>query len=203
MFRQLAKIMIVDALGKDKEILEALPYTQIHFDQPVIANALERAQMGKFHSENIFNLVSAQVPVDIAVEMADKNAPSDMRTTADILKRLHEIQSKVEENDEKREALEEKEKKAQIEQIQVQTEVAEKSAQAVTVPSGGTGKKGSGESEKGSIKGKSPAKEEQEKARSKNNEGGYSRLEQKQHEKARLGSTKRSEKLAKFENKSV
>ena len=30
-----------------------------------------------------------------------------------------------------------------------------------------------------------------------------SRLEQKQHEKARLGSTKRSEKLAKFENKSV
>jgi hypothetical protein len=203
MFRQLAKIMIVDALGKDKEILEALPYTQIHFDQPVIANALERAQMGKFHSENIFNLVSAQVPVDIAVEMADKNAPSDMRTTADILKRLHGIQSKVEKNDDKREALEEKEKKAQIEQIQVQTEVAEKSAQAVTVPSGGTPKKGSGESDKGSTKGKSPAKEAQEKARSKSDEGGYSRLEQKQHEKARLGSTKRSEKLAKFENKSV
>lgn len=203
MFRQLAKIMIVDALGKDKEILEALPYTQIHFDQPVIANALERAQMGKFHSENIFNLVSAQVPVDIAVEMADKNAPSDMRTTADILKRLHEIQSKVEKNDEKREALEEKEKKAQIEQIQVQTEATEKSAQAVTVPSGGTPKKGSSESEKGSIKGKAPAKEEQEKARNRQEGSGYSRLEQKQHEKARLGSTKRSEKLAKFENKSV
>ena len=70
MYRQLAKIMIIDALGTSKEVLEALPYTQIHFDQPVIANALERAQMGKFHSENIFNLVSAQIPVDVAVEMA-------------------------------------------------------------------------------------------------------------------------------------
>ena len=202
-FRQLAKIMIVDALGISKEILEALPYTQIHFDQPVIANALERAQMGKFHSENIFNLVSAQVPVDIAVEMADKNAPSDMRTGADILKRLHDIQAKVEANDDKREELEEEEKKAQIEQIRAQIKATLESAQAVKGTNGSTSNKGSGSGENSSTKGKSPAKEEQEKAKSKKDEGGYSRLEQKQHEKARLGTSKRSEKLAKFENKSV
>jgi hypothetical protein len=72
-YKQIAKILIIDALGTDRKVIEALPYTQIHFDQPVIANALERAQIGKAHSETVFNLVSAQLPVDVAVELADKN----------------------------------------------------------------------------------------------------------------------------------
>ena len=105
-FKQLAKIMIIDALGTDDEIIKALPYTQIHFDQPVIANALERAQIGKHHSETVFNYVSARLPIDIAVEMADKNVSSDMRTTADILEKLRNIQTKGDENDDKRVQLE-------------------------------------------------------------------------------------------------
>ena len=101
-FKQLAKIMIIDALGTDKEVIEALPYTQIHFDQPVIANALERAQIGKFHSETVFNYVSAQLPVNVAVQMADKNVSSDMRTTADILDKLEKIQARNDKQDEER-----------------------------------------------------------------------------------------------------
>ena len=201
-FKQLAKIMIIDTLGADEEVIKALPYTTIHFDQPVIANALERAQIGKFHSENVFNLVSAQVPVDIAVEMADKNVSSDMRTSSDIIERLSKIQNKVEKNDDKREKLEEEEKKAQIEQIKAQTEATEEGAKAV-ITAGSTKPKSSSNEEKGAVKGRSPAKEAQEKARNKNDETGYTKLEQKKHEKARLGTTKRSEKLAKFENKSV
>lgn len=202
-FKQLAKIMVIDALGTDKDVLEALPYTQIHFDQPVIANALERAQIGKFHSETVFNLVSARLPIDIAVEMADKNVSSDMRTNAEILDKLRTIQNKGDKQDEKRIDLELEQKKADIEQTEAQTKATEESVkvQKAEVSSGGTNKKGEEKTEL--TKGKSPAEEQREKALSDKEEKGYSRLEQKQHEKTRVGSTKRSEKMAKAKNKSV
>ena len=205
-FKQLAKIMIIDALGTDKEVIEALPYTQIHFDQPVIANALERAQIGKFHSETVFNLVSAQLPVDTAVQMADKNVSVDMRTTADILDKLKEIQARNDKNDEERVKLELEQKKADIEQTKTQSEATEESvkiqkANTGAQTSGGTKKKGNSEEEE--RKGKSPAEEQREKALSDKEEKNYSKLEQKQHEKTRIGSTRRSEKLAKAKNKAV
>ena len=202
-FKQLAKIMVIDALGTDKDVLEALPYTQIHFDQPVIANALERAQIGKFHSETVFNLVSARLPIDIAVEMADKNVSSDMRTNAEILDKLRTIQNKGDKQDEKRIDLELEQKKADIEQTEAQTKATEETVkvQKAEVSGGGTNKKGEEKTEL--TKGKSPAEEQREKALSDKEEKGYSRLEQKQHEKTRVGSTKRSEKLAKSQNKGV
>ena len=202
-FKQLAKIMIIDALGTDDEIIKALPYTQIHFDQPVIANALERAQIGKHHSETVFNYVSARLPIDIAVEMADKNVSSDMRTTADILEKLRNIQTKGDENDDKRIQLELEQKEADIEQTNAQTKATEESvnAQKAEVSSGG-GHHEETEAEK-ETRGKSPAEEQREKAESEKQHKTYSRLEQKQHEKTRVGSTKRSEKLAKAHNKSV
>ena len=202
-FKQLAKIMIIDALGTDDEIIKALPYTQIHFDQPVIANALERAQIGKHHSETVFNYVSARLPIDIAVEMADKNVSSDMRTTADILEKLRNIQTKGDENDDKRIQLELEQKEADIEQTNAQTKATEESVkvQKAEVSSGG-GHHEETEAEK-ETRGKSPAEEQREKAGSDKQQKNYSRLEQKQHEKTRVGSTKRSEKLAKSQNKSV
>ena len=202
-FKQLAKIMVIDALGTDKDVLEALPYTQIHFDQPVIANALERAQIGKFHSETVFNLVSARLPIDVAVEMADKNVSSDMRTNAEILDKLRTIQNKGDKQDEKRIDLELEQKKADIEQTEAQTKATEETVkvQKAEVSGGGTKKKGEEKTEL--TKGKSPAEEQREKALSDKEEKGYSRLEQKQKEKTRVGSTKRSEKLAKAQNKGV
>ena len=202
-FKQLAKIMIIDALGTDDEIIKALPYTQIHFDQPVIANALERAQIGKHHSETVFNYVSARLPIDIAVEMADKNVSSDMRTTADILEKLRNIQTKGDENDDKRTQLELEQKEADIEQTNAQTKATEESvnAQKAEATSGGEHHEET-EAEK-KTRGKSPAEEQREKAESNKQQKTYSRLEQKQHEKTRVGFTKRSEKLAKSQNKSV
>ena len=202
-FKQLAKIMIIDALGTDDEIIKALPYTQIHFDQPVIANALERAQIGKHHSETVFNYVSARLPIDIAVEMADKNVSSDMRTTADILEKLRNIQTKGDKNDDKRIQLELEQKEADIEQTNAQTKATEESvnAQKAEVSSSG-GHHEETEAEK-KTRGKSPAEEQREKAEGDKQRKTYSRLEQKQKEKTRVGSAKRSEKLAKARNKSV
>lgn len=203
-FKQLAKIMVIDALGTDKDVLEALPYTQIHFDQPVIANALERAQIGKFHSETVFNLVSARLPIDIAVEMADKNVSSDMRTNAEILDKLRTIQNKGDRQDEQRVELELEQKQKDIEQTEAQIKATEESVKAqkveANVVKGGEHKE---TEEDKKTRGKSPAEEQREKAVSEKEEKSYSRLEQRQHEKTRVGSTKRSEKMAKAQNKAV
>ena len=202
-FKQLAKIMVIDALGTDDEIIKALPYTQIHFDQPVIANALERAQIGKFHSETVFNLVSARLPIDIAVEMADKNVSSDMRTTADILDKLKSIQTKGDKNDDKRVQLELEQKEADIEQTNAQTKATEESVKVQKAEAPSTEGHHEETEEEKKTRGKSTAEEQREKALSDKEEKGYSRLQQKQHEKTRVGETKRSEKLAKSKNKSV
>ena len=203
-FKQLAKIVIIDALGTDDEIIKALPYTQIHFDQPVIANALERAQIGKFHSETVFNLVSARLPIDIAVEMADKNVSSDMRTNAEILEKLQKIQNKGDKQDERRIDLELEQKQKDIEQTEAQIKATEESVKLqkseVNTTKGGEHKE---TEEDKKTRGKSPAEEQREKALSDKEKKSYSRLEQKQHEKTRVGNTKRSEKLAKAKNKSV
>ena len=203
-FKQLAKIVIIDALGTDDEIIKALPYTQIHFDQPVIANALERAQIGKFHSETVFNLVSARLPIDIAVEMADKNVSSDMRTNAEILEKLQKIQNKGDKQDERRVDLELEQKQKDIEQTEAQIKATEESVKLqkseVNTVKGGEHKE---TEEDKKTRGKSPAEEQREKALSDKEKKSYSRLEQKQHEKTRVGNTKRNEKLAKAKNKSV
>lgn len=203
-FKQLAKIVIIDALGTDDEIIKALPYTQIHFDQPVIANALERAQIGKFHSETVFNLVSARLPIDVAVEMADKNVSSDMRTNADILEKLQKIQNKGDKQDEKRIDLELEQKQKDIEQTEAQIKATEESVKVqkaeANIIKGGEHKE---TEEEKKTRGKSPAEEQREKSISEKEKKSYSRLEQKQHEKTRVGSTKRSEKLAKSQNKAI
>lgn len=205
--KQLAKIMIIDALGTDDSIIEALPYTKIKFDEPVIANAVERSQIGKNLSENVFNLVSARIPIDVATEMAYKNASMDMNVPAEILDKLKKIQDEGDATQKEREELELEQLKANIENTKQSIEnsklLAEtKVSMSETQGSNTQGNKNPDKKDEKSTKGLSPAEKEREKAKADKKETGYSRLEQKQHEKTR-GSTKRSEKLAKASNRAV
>lgn len=205
--KQLAKIMIIDALGTDDSIIEALPYTKIKFDEPVIANAVERSQIGKNLSENVFNLVSARIPIDVAAEMAYKNASMDMNIPAEILDKLKKIQDEGDATQREREKLELEQLKANIENTKQNIKnsklLAETKVSMGETQGGNTQRnKNPDKKDEKSTKGLSPAEEEREKAKADKKETGYSRLEQKQHEKTR-GSTKRSEKLAKASNRAV
>ena len=125
------------------------------------------------------------------------------KTTADILEKLRSIQTKGDKNDDKRTQLELEQKEADIEQTNAQTKATEESVKVQKAEvSSGEGHHEETEAEK-KTRGKSPAEEQREKAESDKQQKNYSRLEQKQHEKTRVGSTKRSEKLAKSQNKSV
>ena len=100
----------------------------------------------------------ARAHIDIAVEMADKNVSSDMRTNAEILDKLRTIQNKGDKQDEKRIDLELEQKKADIEQTEAQIKATEESVnvQKAEVSGGGTKKKGEEKTEL--TKGKSPSR---------------------------------------------
>lgn len=178
--KQLAKVIIIDALGTSQEVLKALPYTQIHFDEPIIANSLERSQIGKNFAETVFELVSAHVPMDEAVLMSSASVSEDFAPTAETLEKLKRIQATTDERDKERFEKEIEKEAAEIEKI--------KEGEAIA----STGRK-STNSDKKDDNMKTKTTEQDKK--------GYSRLEQKGHEKTRLGDTKRSEKLGKKRSK--
>lgn len=166
-FKHLAQLLIIDALGTDKRIIEALPYTQIHFDTPIIANAQERAKIGKELSEAFFNFVGGQVPMDKAMQITSTFAGDDMSISSELLEELKTLQAKAD-------ALSIKSQEAQIDLTEAQVEKTEQDI-ATSVES-------------------VPKTEKKE---------GYDRLEQKKHEKNRLGLSKRKEKKVKAVNNAL
>lgn len=197
--KQLVKVLVIDALGTSQRVMEALPYTHISFDEPVIANALERSQIGKYFSEEIFNLVSAQYPLDTAMEIASRTVSEDLAPSNDLLEQLRSLQKKKDEENDERAELELEMQKTQIE---AQKASIEEAGNPETEKKGIFGKFRKPKAAK-QTSGKGPAEEEREKALADREKKGYSRLEQKQHERTRVGGSKRFEALGKARGKAV
>lgn len=83
--KRLAQILIIDALGTDDDIIRALPYTEIHFDTPVIANSVERAEIGKNIADTFFQYVAGQMPVDKAAELASVSGGDELSINSELL----------------------------------------------------------------------------------------------------------------------
>jgi hypothetical protein len=152
----------------------------------------------------VFNLVSSQIPIDVAVEMASKYVSSDMAVSSEVLDRLHKIQERTDRMDEQRFKAEMAQQKASVEATQAN---AERMKEGEASGGDGSGQKGVVKPKEASkeklTKGRSPAEEQREKALSDKEEKGYSRLEQHMHERARLGTSKRKEAKSKAENKTT
>lgn len=167
-----AKLLVVNALGTGVGVLKALKSTKLQFDQPVIANAVDMSEIGKNLSSNLFNLVSAQIPIDIAVKMAYANASYEMKVPNTIIELLEKRQKDIDERDLEKFNIEMELQRAEVDQVKEQTNHI-----GDTVSSNGTG-------------GSNVKKPKSE---------GYDRLEQKQHSKTRIGNDKRLEKMAKLQ----
>ena len=157
-FKQFAKICIIDALGTDDRIIQALPYTEIHFDEPIVANSTERAEIGKNLSDMDFQLVAAQTPADIAMQLVSNFGGEEMTISSEVLDQLKARQKVADERATEKHELEMDLLREQVKQAK-----------------------------KGEAPVKAPKKEGKE----------YSKLEQQQHSKTRLGGEKRPEQLSK------
>ena len=116
-----------------------------------------------------------------------------------------EIQEKNDKKADEESELDIEQKKQDLEKGKLDMELAEENAefeQKQASMSLTSNKKESEKEPDKKTKGKSPAEEQKEKAKADKEETGYSRLEQKKHEKTR-GSSKRSEKMSRAKNKKV
>lgn len=177
-FDNIAKIIMIDVLGTSKEVLDKLQYCMIKFDEPLIANSLEKAQIGKLVSENIFNLVAAQIPIDTSIEIANRSMAIDLCIG-------HEILDKVRAQQDKQRQLTQEKQQLEIEQLRIQNENLRLQGQM-----GDTGN--TGETSVSKKKSQNESDDEDKK---------YSKLEQRQHEQTRSDGSKRNESLSKQQNK--
>lgn len=93
--KKAAMIEIINALGKDRDVIAALPYTTIEIGEPRIERAETRAKVFKDLSEGAFNWVASGAPIDIAIELATQYGDKHLVPTAEIMNALKERQAEV------------------------------------------------------------------------------------------------------------
>lgn len=130
--KRLAQILVIDALGVDDEIIKALPYTEIHFDTPIIANSVERTEIGKNIADTFFQFAAGQMPIDKAASLASAAGGDDMSIDSEL---LEDLKSRQKESDDKVQLKFDKE----MELLDAQIDMAKKGAVAPAVPGVGAG----------------------------------------------------------------
>lgn len=130
--KRLAQILVIDALGVDDEIIKALPYTEIHFDTPIIANSVERTEIGKNIADTFFQFAAGQMPIDKAASLASAAGGDDMSIDSEL---LEDLKSRQKESDDKVQLKFDKE----MELLDAQIDMAKKGVAAPAVPGVGAG----------------------------------------------------------------
>jgi hypothetical protein len=97
--RQVIMLVVVDALGLERDVLRALPYTTVEFDNPIIANAATRAEIAKNLGECAFDLVSAGVPADAAMQIVSSYGDDEFSVRSDLLDDLRTRQKILDERE--------------------------------------------------------------------------------------------------------
>jgi hypothetical protein len=153
--KNVAMLEVINALGKGRDILSALPYTTMEFDNPIIANAEARAEIAEHLGKTQFDLTSAGIPADAAMEIVSSYGDDEFSVRSDLLDDLKKRQKILDDREKEKHEKEIELMDAQIEEVKARIEA-------------GFAKGGA----EGGVK--NPAKSQ-----------GYSRLDQHKHEKTR------------------
>jgi hypothetical protein len=170
---------VINALGKGRDVLSALPYTTIEFDNPVIANAEARSKIATNLGKTMLDMTASGIPVDAGMEIVSSYGDDEFSVRSDLLEDLKKRQAEID----RRES--EKHEK-EMELLQAQIDLTNEQAEHVGDAFVGGGLSGG----KGKI------------LTSSSGGKGYSRLEQKKHETSR-GTAARRESLQKKEGKKI
>jgi hypothetical protein len=159
--RPIAMLEVINALGKGRDILSALPYTTVEFDNPIVANAETRSRILANTSKAILDISASTMPLDAAVRSISENSDDEFKVPADV---MEELQSRQEETDRREKERHDKEMELLDAEITLTKEQAE-NVGAVSTGGAGPGKGKMLTSSSGGH--------------------GYSRLDQKKHEKTK------------------
>jgi hypothetical protein len=121
--KNIAMLQIVNALGKDREIISALPYTTIEFDNPVIANAETRSAIAEKLGKAAFDFTSAQFPSDAVAQIINSYGDNEFEVRSDLLEDLKRRQARQDAWDEEEHVKRMELMDAQIEGAKMQQKV--------------------------------------------------------------------------------
>jgi hypothetical protein len=172
--KNVAMLEVINALGKGRDVLSALPYTTMEFDNPIIANAEARAEIAEHLGKTYFDFTGGGLTSDAAMEIVSSYGDDEFSVRSDLLEKLKERQKTVDVREKEKHEKEMELLAAQIDLTKEQTKHAGEAVGGIGSPAGK--KPGSGE--------------------------GYSRLEQHKHEKTR-GTAARREGLQKAKGKKI
>ncbi len=104
--RTLAMIEIINTLGKDRDVLKALPYTTIEFLSPRIESAESRATVIRDLSESVFQLVASGTALDSALDLVLPYGDDHLSPKAEVIERVHEQQKEMVEREKEKHEME-------------------------------------------------------------------------------------------------
>jgi hypothetical protein len=173
--KPVAMLEVINALGKDRDILSALPYTTIEFDNPIIANAEVRARIAADLGKTALDMTASGIPADAVMQIISSYGDDEFAVRSDLIDDMKRRQKEIDAREEEKHKNDMALLEAQIEMLK------EQAAHAGDAPAGG-----------GSSRGRMLT--------TGSGGEGYTKLEQKKHERSR-GTAARRESLQKKENK--
>jgi hypothetical protein len=171
--KNIAMLEVINALGLDRKVLSALPYTTFEFSNPIVADAGVRAEIAEHLGKTAFDLVAAGMPADAVMQIVSSYGDEEFAVRSDLINDLKERQATIDEREAEKHDLD-------MELLEAQIEQTEEAAKHMGEGMGGTAK----------PVGKKPG------------EGGYSKLDQRKKEKTR-GTAARREGLQKAQGKKI
>lgn len=116
--RNIVYLIVIDALGLDRDVMKVLPYTEIEFDNPALTDASKIGSFFKDITEGYFNEVSGLMPADIAMQVAAKVGGTDLPIDSEIVQQLKTRQQKLDSQADEKHELEMELLRAQIKQTE-------------------------------------------------------------------------------------
>ena len=112
--RYITYLVVIDALGVDRDVLKALPYTTIEFDNPALTDAAKKAEFFKNITEGFFNEVSGLIPAHIALRIASNVGETDLPVDNEMIDELKARQEKLDKQADEKHELEMEQMREQI-----------------------------------------------------------------------------------------
>lgn len=113
--KNIVYLIVIDALGVGRDVMAALPYTEIEFDNPALTDAEKRARFFKEITEGYFNEVSGLMDAPTALKIASSVGETDMPIDSEYIDKLQARQDKLDNQADEKHELEMELLKAQIE----------------------------------------------------------------------------------------
>jgi hypothetical protein len=115
--KPLVMLEIINALGTDNDVIEALPYTVLDFDNPIVANAEIRSKIASNLGKSLLDIVAGGTPIDAAMQIMSSYADYEFAVRDNLIEDLKERQKVLDERAEEKHRLEMEKLEAEIDSV--------------------------------------------------------------------------------------